>query len=59
MMKKVLSVLLVLSMTAAMFVGCGSKEEAPAETPAAEEEAAEEEAELEEAAEEAELAIEE
>ena len=36
-MKKILALLLVMSMTVAMLAGCGAAEEAPAETPAAEE----------------------
>ena len=44
-MKKVLAMLLAMSMTTAMFVGCGKKEEAPVEEPAVEEAVVEEEAE--------------
>jgi len=36
-MKKILALLLAMSMTVAMLAGCGAKEEAPAETPAVEE----------------------
>ena len=52
MKKKVLSLVLVSAMTAALFAGCGKKEEAPAEEAPATEEAApaEEEASTEEAA---------
>ena len=45
MKKKLLSALLCVAMVASLVVGCGAKEEAPAEAPAATEEApAEEEA---------------
>ena len=51
MKKKLLSALLCVAMVASLVVGCGAKEEAPAEAPAATEEApAEEEAATEEAA---------
>ncbi len=54
MKKKLLSIVLCVSMMAAMLTGCGAKEEAPAEETATEEAAAEEEAApAEEAAEEA------
>ena len=43
-MKKILALLLAMSMTVAMLAGCGAKEEAPVEAPAVEEEAAVEEA---------------
>ena len=36
-MKKILALLLAMSMTVAMLAGCGAKEEAPAEAPAVEE----------------------
>ena len=49
-MKKILALLLAMSMTVAMLAGCGAKEEAPAEAPAVEESA---EAPAEEVAEEA------
>ena len=53
-MKKILALLLAMSMTVAMLAGCGAKEEAPVEAPAVEEEApAVEEAPAEEPAEEA------
>ena len=50
MKKKLLSALLCVAMVASLVVGCGAKEEAPAEAPAATEEAPEEEAATEEAA---------
>ena len=37
MKKRILALVLAMAMTAAMFVGCGAKEEAPVEAPAAEE----------------------
>ena len=40
MKKKLLSALLCVAMVASLVVGCGAKEEAPAETPAATEEEA-------------------
>ena len=53
-MKKILALLLAMSMTVAMLAGCGAKEEAPVEAPAVEEEApAVEEAPAEEPVEEA------
>ena len=53
-MKKILAMILAMSMTVAMLAGCGAKEEAPVEAPAVEEEApAVEEAPAEEPAEEA------
>ena len=42
-MKKILALLLAMSMTVAMLAGCGAKEEAPVEAPAVEEEAPAEE----------------
>lgn len=51
-MKKILALLLAMSMTVAMLAGCGAKEEAPAEVPAVEE-SVEAEAPVEEAAEDA------
>ena len=50
MKKKLLSALLCVAMVASLVVGCGAKEEAPAEAPAATEEAPAEEAATEEAA---------
>ena len=49
-MKKILALLLAMSMTVAMLAGCGAKEEAPAEVPVVEE-SVEAEAPVEEAAE--------
>lgn len=51
-MKKILALLLAMSMTVAMLAGCGAKEDAPAEVPAVEE-SVEAEAPVEEAAEDA------
>ena len=49
-MKKLLSLILVLAMSTALFAACGQSEEAPAETPAATEAASEEAAPAEEMA---------